>query len=109
VEKLLMQVLNEIQDLKSQMNSRFDMLETRMANMETKVSSFETEQRKMKEIMATKEDVADIPAIKTAVMETSKAIKRLEATQEKHDRTLDLLSRRSIDQEADIAKLRQTI
>lgn len=91
------------------MNSRFDTLETRMASMEIEQQSMKQDISSIKETTATKEDVAEIPAIKMAVMETSEEVKKIKSTQERHERTFDLLSRPSIDQEAAINELRQII
>lgn len=83
---------SDIQDVKSNANHRFDTLEMKMSLLEKK--------------MATKDDVADIPAIKVAVFETNGTVKRIEATQEHHERILDLLSRRSIEQEAELKRIK---
>ena len=86
------------------------------------------------ETMATKEDVADLPSMKAdisslktdipsmkkdisslksvmssmkvATIEILDTVKRVETTQDRHERTLDLLSRRSIEQEAEIKRIK---
>ncbi|MFK4996960.1 hypothetical protein ACI2OX_03575 [Bacillus sp. N9] len=115
-ESILQQILTELQDVKAQMNLRFDTLETRMSNMETRMTGMETKMADMDTRMSgmetkmvdmtTKDDVADIPALKVAIYESLETSKRIEATQEKHERTLDLLSRRSIDQEAELKRIK---
>lgn len=48
----------------------------------------------------------NIPSIKIATLETKKIVERVESTQERHEKTLDLLSRRSIDQEAELKRIK---
>ncbi|WP_133243487.1 hypothetical protein [Pueribacillus theae] len=68
------------------------------------LSGLEEKVEVIKNTMATKDGVSNMPAMKLAVFEISDTVKRFENTQEKHERTLDVLSRRSIDQEANIFK-----
>ncbi|MFA8439419.1 hypothetical protein [Pueribacillus sp. YX66] len=89
----------EIQDVKSQMNSRFDTLETRISNLEV-------EQRNMKEVMATKDNIASVQVV---VVEITDTVKRIEKTQDSHDHILDILSRRTIEHEAEINILNEKI
>ncbi|KYD23906.1 hypothetical protein B4113_3271 [Geobacillus sp. B4113_201601] len=56
--------------------------------------------------MATKEDVADLSLIKRAVLDTSDSIKRLEEIQESQQHIIDLLSVRSIQQEAELKRIK---
>jgi archaellum component FlaC len=49
---------------------------------------------------------ADNPLIKQAVLETAETVKRIESNQERHERILEILSVRSIEQEADIKRLK---
>lgn len=87
-EQLLKQILHELKEVKSEQQAmRQDIYN-------------------IQKTMATKEDVADIPAIKVSIFETSEIVKQIEATQVRHERTLDLLSRRSIDQEAEIKRIK---
>lgn len=58
------------------------------------------------DIAEIKKQTEDIPAIKTASLETKEIVERVEATQERHEQTLDLLSRRSIDQEAELKRIK---
>lgn len=94
-EKLLKQILNELKEMKSELK-------------EVKSEQQATRQdiSNIQKTMATKEDVADIPAIKVSIFETSEIVKHIETTQVRHERTLDLLSRRSIDQEAEIKRIK---
>ncbi|RWR11121.1 hypothetical protein QNH23_03550 [Siminovitchia fortis] len=90
-------VKDEVQGVRSQMNNRFDALETRMSNMELKMHDLKEEMKNLG---------TDNISVKQAVIETNKVVKRIEQTQESHERTLDLLSRRSIDQEAEIKRIK---
>lgn len=58
------------------------------------------------DISEIKKQTEDVPAIKVAVLETNEIVKHMESTQENHEQTLDLLSRRSIDQEAKLRSVR---
>lgn len=78
----------------------------KVTNMEVEQQSMKKDISLIKETMATKEDVADMPAMKVATFEISDTVKRIEVTQEKHELTLDLLSRRSIDQEAALKRIK---
>ena len=62
-ETVLKQILDEIQSLKSQMNNRFDTIETNMSLLERNV--------------ATKADVIDITQINQAVIETNLNVKQI--------------------------------
>ncbi len=59
-----------------------------------------------KDISEIKKQTENIPAIKVAVLETNEIVKHIESLQENHEQTLDLLSRRSIDQEARLRSVR---
>src|SRR5690606_23219483 len=95
VKSELASVKDEVQNVKSQMNSRFDTMEAKFSILETKIEN-----------MATKEDVADIPNLKMAISESLDMMKRIQSTQEMQERTLDFLSRRSIDQEAELPMIK---
>ncbi len=60
----------------------------------------------IKETMATKEDIKELPTMKSVIYDIGDTVDRIEAAQEKHERTLDLLARRSIDQEAEIKRIK---
>jgi hypothetical protein len=57
--------------------------------------------------MATKADVADIPAIKLAVLEVSERLNEMISSQERQDRILESLSIRSIEQESELRALKR--
>jgi hypothetical protein len=58
------------------------------------------------EIGELKSLVSDIPYIKQAVLETNEAVQRIESSQERHEHILELLSVRSIEQEAELKRLK---
>lgn len=58
------------------------------------------------DIAEIKKQTEDIPTIKVAALETKEIVERIEPTQENHEQTLALLSRRSIDQEAELKRIK---
>lgn len=110
-------------------NERLDRIEAEQQNMRTDIQRMKDDIQSLKEDMlgvksnmstkddltrlATKEDVALLPSIQQAVSEAGKSLERLEDAQARmegtlkgHEITLDLLSRRSIDQEAAIKRIK---
>lgn len=96
-DKKLDLILNELQDMKqvqqdmkSQINSRFDTLETNLSTLNKKV------------------DVMDqkIDGIHEQVAKNSENIAVIKDLQARQEKTIDLLSRRSIDQEAEIKRIK---
>ncbi|MBW4081080.1 histidine kinase [Paenibacillus sp. S150] len=83
-------------------------------DMKSGISGMKSEISEMKsDISSIKEDTKLIPLIQQAVSEvnaeviaTRDTIQRIEATLQGHDVTLDLLSRRSIDQEAALKRIK---
>lgn len=67
----------------------------------------------MKTKLATKGDLAavatkgDLVSIQQAILETNRIVKNIELNQERHERILDVLSKRSIEHEARISDLQQ--
>lgn len=57
----------------------------------------------VKEIRAV---ASDITLIRQAVLETNETVKRIESNQERQERILDILAVRSIEQEAEIKRLK---
>ncbi|GLC87869.1 hypothetical protein [Lysinibacillus piscis] len=85
MENVLQQILQEIKEIKESnkaMNQRFDSIEHRL-------DSIELEQHQ----------------IKQAVFETNDKITQLQSFQESQHRVIELLSARSIQQEADLKKI----
>lgn len=63
------------------------------------------ELKKLKsDIHEIKSIVSDIPLIRQAVLETSATVNRIETAQERHERILEVLSLRSIEQEAELKR-----
>jgi chromosome segregation ATPase len=98
--------VNSVEAEQESMKRDASLIKETMNNIETEQQSMKKDVSLMKETMATKEDVAGIPAMKMAIFEISDTVKRIEATQEKHELTLDLLSRGSIDQEAAFRRIK---
>ncbi|BFH15020.1 histidine kinase [Paenibacillus melissococcoides] len=85
-DQLLKQILAELKDMKVEQqatNQRLDRMETEMKEMKD-------EQQ----------------LIKRAVMETNESVKRLETIQEQQHRIIELLSFRSIEQEAALKRIK---
>lgn len=79
---------NQLQSVKSQMNNRFDTMEAKMTLLEKN--------------MATKEDVADIQAIKQATLEVSEKVNDLV---EERDSKIHVLNKRLFKVESFIERL----
>lgn len=94
-EQLLKEILSEVQSIRSEQEQTNERIE-----------ALESEQQFIKNNMATKEDVSEIAAIKVAVLENLEFSKKMQATLASHEQTLNLLSRRSIDQEAKLKQIK---
>jgi hypothetical protein len=57
--------------------------------------------------MATKDDVADLSAIKLAVLESSKKINEIISVQEQQDKILETISLHSFEQERELHALKR--
>ncbi|RTE07891.1 hypothetical protein [Paenibacillus whitsoniae] len=68
---------------------RLDKVEARLDNLEVRFDSVELEQSQMKQ----------------AIMETNEAVKRIEKNQEQQQQLIELLSYRSIEQEAKLKRV----
>lgn len=77
------QILKQILDKLNQMDERLDRVERNMA---------------------TKEDVADLPLIKRAVLETADVVKEIQLIQDRQQSVIELLSSRSIEHEAELKR-----
>ena len=71
------------------LDNRVQALETKVVTLDEKVQSLAEEQVFMKQTL----------------LETSDIVKRIESTLENHDRTLDVLARRSIEHEAELKRI----
>lgn len=79
------EVLSELK----QMNQRLNSIENRLESVENQLAVIEIEQQQ----------------IKQAVLETNEKVNKLEAIQESQHRIIELLSVRSIQQEAELKRL----
>lgn len=79
------EVLSELK----QMNQRLNSIENRLESVENQLAVMEVEQQQ----------------IKQAVLETNEKVNRLEAIQESQHHIIELLSVRSIQQEAELKRL----
>lgn len=79
------EVLSELK----QMNQRLNSIENRLESVENQLAVIEVEQQQ----------------IKQAVLETNEKVNKLEAIQESQHRIIELLSVRSIQQEAELKRL----
>ncbi|KJE26166.1 hypothetical protein LG52_2989 [Geobacillus kaustophilus] len=86
-----------------QLNGKFDHLNQRL---DREIHQLNERLDQVENNMATKEDVADLPLIKRAVLDASDSIKRLEEIQENQQRIIDLLSARSIQHEAELKRIK---
>ncbi|MED0657383.1 hypothetical protein [Anoxybacillus ayderensis] len=88
------------------------MLEAVLQQVLTKLNELQAEINNMKQTMATKQDLEnmatkqDLKMIQQAVLETNEIVKNIEANQKRQERILDVLSKRSIEHEAQITDLR---
>jgi hypothetical protein len=98
-EQLLQQILAELQST----NQRLVSLESDISTIKATMAT-----------MATKEDIALLPLIQQAVIETNRnvlessaTIERIEEGQVRHDRILESLSMRSLEQETELRELKR--
>ena len=80
------------------------------------VDTLKTDVKLLKETTATKKDIEEFPAVKSVIYdigdkltEVDSSIKRMELSQEKYENRLDLLSIRSLDQEAEIKSIKHLV
>jgi septal ring factor EnvC (AmiA/AmiB activator) len=83
------QRLDRIETRLEGVEKRLDRVEVRLDRVETRLEALET----------------DSQQIKRAVMETNESVKRLEAIQDSQQRIIELLSARSIEQEAQLKRI----
>ncbi len=109
-DPILQQILTALTGVQTDLNE----MKTEFIEMKSEISEMKSEISEMKsEIASIKEDTKLIPLIQQAVSEvnaeviaTRDTIERIEETLRGHDVTLDLLSRRSIDQEAALKRIK---
>ncbi|OKP98248.1 histidine kinase [Paenibacillus sp. P46E] len=114
---LLQQILTAITGVQSDLSdikSEISDMKSEISDMKSEISDMKSEISDIKlDIASIKEDTKLIPLIQQAVSEvnaeviaTRDTIERIEETLRGHDVTLDLLSRRSIDQEAALKRIK---
>lgn len=103
VEQLLQQILEKL----TQMDARISNMEIRISNMDARISNMEIRISNIEKTMATKEDVAEIPFIKKAVLEIDNRTIEMLENLKKHNRVLEVLSLRSIEHETDIRDIKR--
>jgi chromosome segregation ATPase len=132
--ELLEQILQKVTNMETRMNSvetkigsmntkigsmetKMDSMELKMDSMESKIGSMETRMNSVEEkidgitrqVVNNSEQLFELKNgqqhIQQAVRETEETVARIELTQKHQERTIDLLSRRSIDQEAELRRL----
>ncbi|MDE8563425.1 hypothetical protein PNH38_05930 [Anoxybacillus rupiensis] len=87
------------------------MVEALLNQILEKLVELQSEIDQMKTKLATKEDLAavatkgDLISIQQAILETNRIVKNIELNQERHERILDVLSKRSIEYEARYQRL----
>lgn len=117
IESEITTIKSDVATLKSQManlEAQVTSLQTQVTNLNDRVTNLETQVHKLDDRvanieanMATKADVADIPAIKLAVLEVSERLNEMISSQERQDRILESLSIRSIEQESELRALKR--
>ena len=93
------EVLSELK----QMNQRLNSIENRLDSIENRLESVENRLESVENRLAVIE--VEQQQIKQAVLETNEKVNRLEAIQESQHRIIELLSVRSIQQEAELKRL----
>lgn len=113
-ETMLQKILEELKEMNVEVkgmkteqqltNQRLTSLETKQQQTNQRLETIETKQQQTNQRLDTIKTEQTL--IKQAVLETNDIVHRLELNQEKHERILDLLSRRSIEQEAELKKMK---
>lgn len=109
-DPILQQILTELQGMKSEVTE----MKSEFTGMKSDIKEIRSELSIMKaDIDSIKEDTKLIPLIQQAVSEvnaeviaTRDTLERIDKTLTVHDATLDMLARRSIDQEAALKRIK---
>ncbi|MEK3669179.1 MULTISPECIES: histidine kinase [unclassified Paenibacillus] len=109
-DPILQQILTELQGMKSEVTE----MKAEFTDMKSDIKEIRSELGTMKaDIDSIKEDTKLIPLIQQAVSEvnaeviaTRDTLERIDKTLTVHDATLDMLARRSIDQEAALKRIK---
>jgi flagellar capping protein FliD len=102
--------LDTIENRFDTMDTRLDNIETRLDTMDTRLDKIETRLDTMDTRLETIETRLDTiedeqQQIKQAVLETNATVKRIEVIQDQQHRIIELLSTRSIEQEAMLKRI----
>jgi flagellar capping protein FliD len=102
--------LDTIENRFDTMDTRLDSIETRLDTMDTRLETIETRLDTMDTRLETIETRLDTiedeqQQIKQAVLETNATVKRIEVIQDQQHRIIELLSTRSIEQEAMLKRI----
>jgi septal ring factor EnvC (AmiA/AmiB activator) len=97
------QRLERIETRLENVETRLENVETRLESVETRVENVETRLERIETRLEALE--ADSQLIKRAVLETNESVKRYEAIQDSQQRIIELLSSRSIEQEAQLKRI----
>ncbi|WP_342421176.1 histidine kinase [Paenibacillus sp. FSL E2-0178] len=109
-DPILQQILTELQGMKSEVTE----MKAEFTDMKSDIKEIRSELGTMKaDIDSIKENTKLIPLIQQAVSEvnaeviaTRDTLERIDKTLTVHDATLDMLARRSIDQEAALKRIK---
>jgi len=112
-DPIMHQILDELKLMRTDVTT----IQSDITTLQTDMSSIKSEVVSIKDTMATKQDVADIPLIARAVLETNETVKRLEFSlvdfQRKttvelntHEHSIDILNKRQLKTEAAIENLK---
>lgn len=105
-EEVLERILTELTTIKSNMANKQDLqrVEDKVQELDQRLQTVEPKLDNMSKDLNDLKD--EQQQIKQAVVEIDDIVRRIEVRQEQHELTLDLLSRRSIDQEAELRRIK---
>jgi hypothetical protein len=83
------------------------LMESLLKQLLDEMKALRSDVDQIKNTMATKEDVADLPLIKRAVLETADVVKEIHLIQNRQQSVIELLSSRSIEHEAELKRRQQ--
>src|SRR5690625_2621714 len=104
IDQKLKPIKTDLESLSKKVD-KIDQIETQLKKLDTRLKKIET--HKLNSIM---EQVAhnseQISVVHGELKELKNVVQRIESTQEKQEKTIDLLARRSIDHEAQLKQVR---
>lgn len=119
IESQLKEVTGDVKSLKEDvkiLKEDVTVLKEDVKVLKEDVDTLKTDVKLLKETTATKKDIEEFPAVKSVIYdigdkltEVDSSIKRMELSQEKYENRLDLLSIRSLDQEAEIKSIKHLV